>query len=442
MNGLWAAAVLAVFLLVQGLALGEGVSWDRVEGVAVAHQLAAAEGALHQGEAVGRIPLYGPLWYRIVAFLGGDAEGMLRAGRILSILSCLALVAMAFGHLRRLGVDAGRAALAATAWLGWGPALQFGGTDRCDAPALALAASGWMLGIGAGRTRAWWGGVLGGLSSLLRPTSGPEVLAWGLAAAWSATPGRWSWWVAGAGAGGIVAAATWWGLDGKAGWDHLLLAGAAGPDLSQAVDLLLRLAPQALPVVAVGLLLGAARATTIPVWVALGLGGLLLLRPGASVNWLLGPSWLLSLSLGAGLARIPAFVVPVLVVQTFLVQVPVVAQRLEQARGAEARSALVRSSPLPVLTSEPWVVLRAGRQPVLEDPHLVESLGRHGALPSGIVFDALRSGRWAVLPDPDLLRPEPRFWSPSTAAWVRDSMVACHRDDPLSLRVPSGVPCP
>jgi hypothetical protein len=433
---------IALFAGIHGFALVAGVSWDRVEGVTVSHQMAADAGTLQAGGEVGRVPLYGSAWYRSVALLGEGPEGLLAAGRILSILSCLLLSLMGFLFLRRRGVVAERAAAAATLWLTWSPALQFGGLDRCDAPALLLASVGWMLSWSRSRAWSFAGGCIAGLSSLVRPTSGPEALVWFLAGALAGAAPRWRHWLAGAVLGGTLAFLAVLGLEGAAGLARLSLAGAAGPDPRQALDLFLRALPQAAPVLAAGLLVHAPRTLAFPVAAALLLGIASFLRPGASLNWLLGPSFLLSLSLSTSTARIPFSVVVLLCLQTVAVQLPWVLQRFERAGQAEARVRAIAASPLPVLTSETLSTLLARRRVPIEDPHLLESLDRAGALGSPRLEDSLRAGRWAVLADPDLQSGDPRFWSSGTAAWVRDSMHVCVFAEGAELAFPRSVPCP
>lgn len=433
---------MAVFLGTHGYALVTGGSWDRVEGVTVSHQAAADRGELHQGEEVGRIPLYGSAWYRMVAWIPEDAEGYLAAGRILSIASCLLLVAAGYLFLRRRGATSSDALGGASLWLAWGPALQFGGVDRCDAPALLMAAGGWMFSFARGAPLAFAGGALAGLSSAIRPTSGPEALLWAIAAASSGAAPRWRAWISGSVVGGIAALFLFLHLEGSPGWANLRLAGAASADPRQVADLLLRILPQATPLVAVALLSRAPRSLALPVSAALVVGVLSFLRPGASLNWLLGPSFLLSLSLGLTSVRLPRAVLWMLLLQTLGVQAPAVVQRFGEVNLQLARVRAVAVSPLPVLTSETLVCARAGTRIPVEDPHLLESLGREGALTRGLILDSLRAGRWAVLPDPDLLSEDPRYWSRSAVAWVRDSMATCRFDDGVELAFPRGAPCP
>lgn len=434
-------ALLGFLALQSGLL--DGGSWDRVEGITRLHVLAAQAGALHppaDPDGPLRLPLYGALWYRLVVLLPGDP---LAAGRILSLASCLGLSLLGYVLLRRrFGAGRGPALLGSLAWLGWIPALQFGATLRCDAPALLVGAYGWSLGLSSRPRLVALGGGLAALSGLLRPTAGVEALVWGCASLALVERSRLKAWLLGAFLGGMIALGTFTLLDGAAGWHALTLAGATPRSLPQALDLLLRLAPLSLPFLALATLAWTPGTLARAALASLLLASVLLLRSGANLNWMLGPSWLLSLGLAFAVPRVPSLLLALLALQTTAAQLPRMLELARTAHTQPGREALLQGLQGPVLTAEPLLLRHANTTSPIEDPHLVETLSRSGALPSGLLLDRLRRERWAVLTDPDLLSARPRHWSRATALWVRDSTRPCRTAGSHQLRLPKERPCP
>lgn len=435
---------LALFVGWTAVAWTTGGSWDRVEGLVALHQSALHEGVLDDPQRLGRFPLYGALWYRLTA-VSSDAATVVLAGRWLSIASLLAVAAIGWQYLSsRPGTPRPAAALGATAWLGWLPALQFGGSDRCDAPALLLAASGWMAGRSPRIPVVALGGFLAGFSSSLRTTSGLEALAWGLVALAGERRTRQFHvaWVAGGIGGLALAAAATFAIHGQAALPWLLSGGKSGWDIAQTADLLLRLAPLGALGLAVASLGWAPRPLAGTALVSLGLAMLLSLRPGANLNWFLAPTWFLSLCLGASSLSFPKAITCLAILQTWVVQAPRLHALWKQAVATEERSFLVDAIDRPVLSSDALPVLLAGKDLAVDDPHLWEDLSAHRTPGRSPLAESLARERWAVLTDPDLLHPRGRHWSAEVRRWVIDSTRICGQVGETQLRLPREAPCP
>lgn len=437
-----ALASMLVFLGISGFALVTGGSWDRVEGLVVVHQMASATGDSHADPT--RIPLYGVVWYRVVGWFG-EWRQVLLAGRILSIASCLALAALGWHLLRRkFGANREGAVLGACAWLAWMPAIQFGGVDRCDAPALLVAVLGWCLQLGGNWKSIAMGGMLAMLSSLIRPTSGPEAVLWGLASLVSARAGRQAIgaWIGAASMGAVVVVGCVALLDGASAFENLSMAGKTPLNFGQVVDLSLRIAPLSLPILALVYWRTTHPALRGVVPVIVVLAFLSLARTGANLNWLLSASWFLSMVIGAQSRRIPSGVVVALWLQTIFVQVPRWHGLLEQAEQSTRRMEILRAVDRPILTSDALSVLGAGKTLAIDDPHLLQGLSKVGVFPGGYVLERLRSERWAILTDPDMSDTTSAFWSRELVDWVRDSTRVCSRSGSVRLLVPREAACP
>lgn len=435
---------IVLFLAWTFIPLVTGGSWDRVEGLVAIHQTSLFEGRLDVPGAFPRIPLYGALWYRLTAVCA-DPSTAISFGRIMSISSLVGVALVSRGALSRsFGAPVGAASLGATVWLGWLPAMQFGGSDRCDGPALLLASTGWILGRSPQFRSLGWGGLLAGLSSAFRPTSGLESILWGISAmvAERRAAKAFLLWIGCGIVGQLLSFIAFLCIHGVSGLPLLALAGKSGADPGQSADLLLRLAPLG------ALALGAAALPRVPRSLAVAtvtswlLAGLLAMRPGANLNWFLGPTWLLGMCLGLGTRTFPRAITLLGILQTWLVQTPRLHSLWIQAHQTSARAALVATLDRPVLTADALPVLLVRGQVAIDDPHLVEDLSARHALASDLVEDALRSNRWAILTDPDLFLLRRSHWSPGVRRWMLDSTRVCGQAGETQLRLPLEAPCP
>lgn len=399
---------------------------DYVEGLVLFHQSQAAAGEniydpRFSAEQPYSIPLYGPVWYYLIAPLLG-AQPSLLPGRVMALLCMLGLAGTGCYVLRRrFGANWSVVCAASVVWMTTIGTLQFGINNRVDALGCLLGVLAVV--VSTARFRGSWPLVVLLLVGAAF-TKATAAVAPGLAIVlYLAMERRWREACALSVATAICAAGVLLvgDLVSQGNFSRCVIFSNANPlKLSQGVTLIKNVCKQ--PILPAGAIAAVflladrqARGLAIYAVIAFAFAVFSAAKVGSNTNYFIEPAWATAICLGVGLTRFRGHVRAPLIYgfATFLIihSTARATSHVRHLNEALASWPMIQHAVAsygasgPLLTMEVGAQVKAGQQPYVADAHIITRLAEAGAFNQQPIIDDIQNRKLAALilgPDVEL----------------------------------------